>query len=86
MFDFPTYDGEVKNERLYNWVCRLEVYSRIKMIKDDETKIHLASLRLESVTLIWSEAKTQEDLKKRGKIITSWNDFVASLRRHFYPL
>jgi len=39
---------------------------------------------LESAALIWWEAKTQEDLKKSGKIISSWNDFIAALRRKFY--
>ena len=80
------YNGEVNAEKLDNWVCQLEVYYRIQRIKDDETKIHLASLRLESAALIWWEAKTQENLKKRGKIITSWNYFVDALRRQFYPL
>ena len=80
------YNGEVNAEKLDSWVRQIEVYCRIKKIKDDETKIQLASLRLESATLIWWEAKTQEDLKKSGKIISSWNDFVAALRRQFYSL
>ena len=75
------YDGEVNAERLDNWVHQLEVYCSIQRIKDDETKIQLASLWLESATLIWWEAKTQQDIKKRGKIITSWNDFMVALRR-----
>jgi hypothetical protein len=58
----------------------------IQRIKDDETKIQLASLRLESATLIWWEAKTQEDMKKHGKVLSSLNDFIVSLRRQFYPL
>lgn len=52
------YDCEVNAETLVNWVCQLEVYCRIQRIKDDDTKIQLASLRLESATLIWWEAKT----------------------------
>lgn len=62
------------------------MYCRIQRIKDEETKIQLAYLRLESAALIWWEAKTQKDLKKRGKIITYWNDFVVALIRQFYPL
>ena len=80
------YDGKVDPEILDNWVRQLEVNCRIKRIKDDDTKIQLASLRLESATLIWWEAKTQEDMKKRGKVLTYWNDFVVALRRQFYPL
>jgi len=41
---------------------------------------------LESATLIWWEAKTQEDMKKHGKVLSSWNDFIVAIRRQFYPL
>ena len=50
-FDFPMY-GELNSKRLDNWVHHLEVYFRIQITEDDDTKIQLASLRLESVTLI----------------------------------
>jgi hypothetical protein len=62
------------------------VYCRIQRIKDDETKIQLASLRLDSATRIWWEAKTQEDMKKHGKFLSSWNYFIVSLKIKFYPL
>jgi hypothetical protein len=62
------------------------VYCRIQRITDDETKIQLSSLRLDSATLIWWEAKTQEDMKKHGKVLSSWNDFIVALKRQFYPL
>ena len=52
----PIYNGEVNAEKLDNWIRQIEVYCRIKKIQDDETKIQLASLRLESVTLIWWES------------------------------
>lgn len=81
MFDLPMYDREVDVERLDNWVCHLEVYCRIQRIKDDDTNIQLASLRLESAALILWEAKTQEDMRKHEKVLTSWNDFFVSLRR-----
>ena len=80
------YNGEVNVEKLYNWVRQIEVYCRIQRIKDDETMIQIDSLRLDSETLILWEAKTLEDIKKIGNIITSWNDFVATLRRQFYHL
>ena len=80
------YDGEVNAKMLENWVHQLEVYCRIQRIKDDETKIQLALLRLESATLIWWEGKTQKDMKKHGKVLTSLNDFIFALRRQFYPL
>jgi hypothetical protein len=85
-FELPMYNGEVNAERLDNWIRQIEVYCRIQRIKDDETKIQLASLRLEGATLIWWEAKTQEDMKKHGKVLSSWNDFVVAIRRQFYPL
>lgn len=80
------YDEEVNVERLDNWVRKLEAYCRIHRIKNDDTKNQLASLWLESETLIWWEAKIQEDMKKHGNVLTSWNNFVAALRIQFYPL
>jgi hypothetical protein len=62
------------------------VYYRIQRIKYDETEIQLASLRWESIALIWWEAKTQEDMNKHGKFLSSWNDFIVALKRQFYPL
>jgi hypothetical protein len=55
------------------------VYCRIQKIQDDETKIQLSSLRLDSAALIWWEAKTQEDMNKHGKILISWNDFIVAI-------
>jgi hypothetical protein len=80
------YNGEVNDEKLDNWICQIEVYCRIQRIQDDETKIHLASLRLESATLIWWEAKTQVDMKNHGKLLSSWKDFIVAIKRKFYPL
>jgi hypothetical protein len=57
-FELPIYNGEFNAEKLDNWICQIEVYCRIKKIQDDETKIQLASLRLDSATLIWWESKT----------------------------
>jgi hypothetical protein len=85
-FELPMYNGEINVEKLDNWIRQIEVYCRIQKIQDDETKIPLASLRLDSATLIWWEAKTQEDMKKHGKILTSWNDFIVAMKRQFYPL
>ena len=79
------YNGEVNAGRLDKWVHQLELYCKIKNIKDDETKIQLASLRLESVELIWWEAKTQEEMKKYGKVSTSCIYFIIALRRQYYP-
>jgi hypothetical protein len=70
-FEFPMYNGEVNAEKLDNWIHQIEVYCRIQRITDDETKIQLASLRLDSATLLWWESKTQEDMKKHGKVFSS---------------
>ena len=77
------YNGEVNFEILDNWFSQLEVYCKIQNIKYDETKIQLASLRLESATFIWWEAKTQEDMKKYGKVSTSWIDLFLHLEENF---
>ena len=76
------YYGEVNAERLDNWAHQIEVYCRIQRINDDDTKIQISSLRLEGTYLIWWEAKNQEEMKKHGKALYSWNDFLAALRRH----
>jgi hypothetical protein len=78
------YNGEVNVEKLDNWIRQIEVYCRIQRIQDDETKIQLSSLRLESATLILWEAKTQEDMKNHGKVLSSWNDFIVAIKRQFY--
>jgi hypothetical protein len=85
-FEFPMYNVEVNAEKLDNWIHQIELYCRIQKIQDDETKIQLASLRLDSATLIWWESKTQEDMKKHGKILTSWNDFIVAIKRQFLPI
>jgi hypothetical protein len=85
-FQLPTYDGELDAEKLDNWVRQLEVYCGIQKIVDDETKIQLASLKLGGTSLIWWESRTRYDLKKSGKTISSWNDFVIALKQQFYPL
>jgi hypothetical protein len=85
-FELPIYNGEVNAEKLDNWIHQIEVYCRIQKIQDDETKIQLASLRLDGSTLIWWESKAQEEMKKHGKIFLSWNDFIIAIKFFFYPL
>lgn len=38
------------------------------------------------MALIWWESKTQIDVKRKGKVISSWSKFLKSLRKQFYPL
>jgi hypothetical protein len=85
-FELPIYNGEVNAKNLDNWIRQIEVYCRIQKIQDYETKIQLASLRLDGSTLIWWESKTQEEKKKHGKILLSWNDFIIAIEKQFYPL
>ena len=35
---------------------------------------------------MWWEGKTQAELQKHGKIISTWNEFVSSIKKKFYPL
>ena len=58
----------------------------IQNLQEDDTKIKLASLRMEGATLVWWEAKTKEEIKKHGEIILSWNDFISAIKQQFYPL
>ena len=75
------FNGEVNAENLDNWIMKLEVYLRIQNLQDDDTKIQLASLRMEGATLVWWEAKKKEEIKKHGKIILSWLDFITAIKQ-----
>ena len=59
---------------------------RIHNLQDDDIKIKLASLRMEGAALVWCEAKTKVEIKKHGKIILSWSNFITSIKKQFYPL
>ena len=56
------FNGEFNAENLDNLIRQLEVYLRILNLQYDDTKIQLASLRMEGATLVWWEAKTKEVL------------------------
>ena len=61
-FELPTYNGEVNEERLENWIRQLEVYFIIQNLHEDDIKIQLDSLRLEGAAPVWWEEKTQEEM------------------------
>ena len=75
------FNGEVNAENIDNWIRKLEVYLRIQNLQNYDTKIQLASLRMEGATLVWWEAKTKEEIKKHGKIILSWIDFITAIKQ-----
>ena len=77
------YNGEVNANNLDNWDFQLEFYCRIQNLQDDETSIQLASLRLEGATLVWWEAKTQDEIKKQGKISISWSNVIVAIKIQF---
>jgi hypothetical protein len=64
----------------------MEVYCNVQQIKDETTKIRLASLHLEGTTLIWWKSKMQHGTQQVSNIFPSWHDFISSLRKQFYPL
>lgn len=80
-FDLPIYNGELDADKLDNWIKQIEVYCRIQKFTDDTSKIQLATLRLGGPALIWWESRTQEDLIRHGKIISSWYQFIAALKK-----
>jgi hypothetical protein len=65
------YDDEVNAEKLDNWVRQMEVYCTVQQIKDEATKIKLASLPLERTTLICWQSKMQHGTQQVGKIFPS---------------
>jgi hypothetical protein len=85
-FELPMYDGEVNAERLHNWVRKIEVYCSVKQIKDEETQIKLASLRIAGTTLIWWQIKLQNGTQQVGNVFPSWKVFVSTLRKQLCPL
>ena len=70
-------------EKIDNWIRQLEVYLRIQNHHDDDTKIQLASLRMEGETIVWWESKTNEEIKKHGKMILSWTHFITAIKNSF---
>ena len=80
-FEFPMFNGEVNAENLDNWIRKSEVYLRIHNLHDYDTKIQLASLRMEGATLVWWESEKKEEIKKHGKIILSWIDFITVIKQ-----
>ena len=36
--------------------------------------------------MVWWEGRTQDDMKKHGKILSVWTEFVSVIRKQFYPL
>ena len=55
-------------------------------IKEDTTKIHLDTICMGGITLIFWGSRTQEDMEQHDKIISSWVDFISALRKQLYPL
>ena len=41
---------------------------------------------MEGVALIWWEARTQDEIKKHGKISITWSDFIVAVKIQFHPL
>ena len=80
------FNGEVNAEKLDNSIRQLEVYLRIQNLHDDDTKIQLASLRMDGAALVCWEVKTNDEIKKHGKITLSWAKFITVIKNKFYPL
>ena len=41
---------------------------------------------MEGSTLVWWEARNQEEIKNHGKISMPWSSFIDAIKRQFYPL
>jgi len=80
-FDFPIYDGDLNAEKLDNWIRQIDVYCRVQNLDSERKKIQLASLRLGGIALVWWEGKTQVDLQKHGKIISTYNEFAYAIKK-----
>eukprot|EP00253_Pinus_taeda_P032857 PITA_32857 len=85
-FDLSVYDGELNVEKLDNWIRQIDLYCRLQNIDSERRKIQRASLCLGGTTLVWWEGRTKADLKKHGKILSTWYEFVFAIKKQFYPL
>ena len=85
-FDLSIYDGELNAKKIDKWIRQIDVYWKVQNIDSEKGKIWLASLHLEGTSLVWWEGKTQGDLKKHGKILSTWNEFVSAIKKQLYPL
>ena len=85
-FDLPIYDGELNAEKLDNWIRQIDVHCKVQSIDSDKRKIQLASLCLGGIALVWWEGRTQTDMKKHGKILSVWSEFVSAIKKQFYSL
>jgi hypothetical protein len=43
-FELSTYDGELNDEKLNNWINQIELYCRVQRIMDEAAKIQLVAL------------------------------------------
>lgn len=85
-FDLPIYDGELNAENLDNWIRKIDVYCIVQSIDLEKSKIQPASLCLGGTALVWWEGRTQADMKRHGKTISVWSEFVSVIKKQFYPL
>ena len=80
------YNGEVNAKKFDNWIRQLEVYCIIHNLQEDYIKTQLDSLIMEGATLVWLEARTEDEIKNHGKISMSWYNFITAIKRKIYPL
>ena len=85
-YNLPMFNGENDVDKFNDWVRKIEVYCRIQKLLGDEVKISLASLRLGRIALVWWERETSKDLLTKGKVISSWYEFVSALKKQLHPL
>ena len=78
-FEFPTYNGELNQKKLDDWIKQIDECCRIHKLVYYKAKIELATFCLGGTTLIWWESKMQEYLLTKGKIISSLYEFTATL-------
>ena len=78
-FDLQIHDGELNAEKLDNWIKQIDVYHRLQSIDLNKSKIQLASICLGGTALVWWEGRTQADMKRHGKTLSVWSEFVFAI-------
>ncbi|XP_038991121.1 uncharacterized protein LOC120114215 [Hibiscus syriacus] len=82
--DFPKpkkFKGSRTAQDVENFIWGIEQFFRGMSIKDDTTKVNVASNYLTDVAMLWWRRRYSESAKPIG----TWEEFVGELKENFYP-
>ncbi|XP_070014677.1 uncharacterized protein [Nicotiana sylvestris] len=78
------FKGVCDAQEVENFLWHLENYLRHGKVRDDEAKINIAVLYLSETVMLWWRRKI-DDVDKGLCTISTWDQFKAEFKRHFFP-